>query len=102
MKEKKMITADESGLRLLTDSVAEQSEGFRMDLKVLMECLTELFRSWRGTTASTYAATIMEDIEQLEKISAIFLELAANYHFALVEYEKNARMTTEIVHALKI
>ncbi len=73
-----------------------------MDLKALLECLTELFSFWSGATASTYAATIMVDIEKLEKISAIFLELAANYHFALVEYEKNARMTTEIVHALEI
>lgn len=102
MTEKKTITADESGLRRLTESIAEQSEGFQIDLKALEECLSELFGFWSGTAASSYAAGLSDDIEQFEKVSAVFSELAANCHFALVEYEKNARRTMEIVRALRI
>ncbi len=102
MTENRMIAVDESGLRRLTDSITEQAEGFIADLKNLEQCISELRGFWSGSAADAYAAGLSENRDQLEKVSAVFSELAENYNFALNEYEKNARRTDDIVRALKI
>ena len=99
---KNQLFTDTAKLRQLTNSIAEQAEGFAADAERLKECLERLQVFWKSEAATAYAVSLSEDMNLIEAISAVFSELAGNYRYALNEYEKSACRTMDIISALKI